>query len=451
MIYKFAALMCMTIFYGFYFSKLIRQKRRGIRTNQMAKGSERDKSFYVELLLKLATYILPAIEVLSIIFVHSGIVQRLFGLYFAILGDIIFAIAIISMRDSWRAGIAKDDDEGRSLVTEGIYRYSRNPAFLGFDLVYIGILIMYFNPVLMIFTLFSLVMMHLQILNEEAFLEGAYGKEYVEYKKGTSRYAGLGNVTYSKLVLYVYCLLFIWSVFYFVTCLFYGGPRLSMIWIWVLLGIFAAIRIKMLTMVIAGRLKIHIFVKLVYRLLFLIGLCGFILIEGNVVAGMTSVGKDNLDYVVVLGAGIRGSIPTNPLRQRIQKAYEYMSENESTILIASGGQGPDEDLSEALCIKQMLVDKGIAADRIILEDKSTSTVENLKNSFEIINDKEASVGIITSGFHEYRANLIAKNVGFCNVSSIPAITLFPLGIHFSVREFFGVFEYLVYVFRQKVI
>jgi len=65
------------------------------------------------------------------------------GLFFGIVGDIIFAVAVVTMRDSWRAGLARDDMT--KMVSDGIYKYSRNPAFLGFDLVYIGIILMFFN------------------------------------------------------------------------------------------------------------------------------------------------------------------------------------------------------------------------------------------------------------------------------------------------------------------
>ena len=81
--------------------------------------------------------------------------------------------------------------------------------------------------------------------------------------------------------------------------------------------------------------------------------------------------------------------------------------------------------------------------RIILEDKSTDTEENLKNSLVIIGDEDAYVGIISNGFHEYRAMSIARNVGYNNVHSVPAVTLFPVGIHYTVREFFGMVEFYV--------
>lgn len=443
MIYKILALICMAVFYGFYFWKMIAQKKRGIVTNQMAKRKIKDKVFYVEQVLKISTSLIVLVEVASIILVNSNLVQKIFGLYFAIVGDVIFGIAIVAMRDSWRAGIADDDDEGRELVTSGIYRLSRNPAFLGFDLVYVGMLVMFFNPVLLICSTVAIVTMHLQILNEEKFLTNVYGDKYLEYKKSTSRYAGLGKLSLDKVILYAYTLLFVWAVLYFVTCFIYGGLFLSWIWLWPATAVFSAIRIKMLMKNISGTSKVTRAVRYAYRAIFVLCLSAFIFVEAHVVQAMNADAKENLEYVIVLGAGLKGTVPTNPLRVRIDRAYEYMCENKDTILIASGGQGFGEDISEAQCIASILESRGIDASRIILEDKSTSTEENLKNTLEVIGDSKASVGIITNGFHEYRANLIAEDVGFENIASVPAVTLFPVGIHYTVREFFGVVQYVV--------
>lgn len=93
------------------------------------------------------------------------------------------------MRDSWRACVSKTDKT--DLVTSGIYRFSRNPAFLGFDLVYLGILLMFFNLPLYIISLLAIIILHLQIVNvEEDFLIETFGEEYLNYKKNVCRYFG---------------------------------------------------------------------------------------------------------------------------------------------------------------------------------------------------------------------------------------------------------------------
>ena len=93
------------------------------------------------------------------------------------------------MKDSWRAGIPEKDKT--KLVTGGIYKISRNPAFLGFDLSYTGMLLLYFNPLLAAFTVFAVVMLHLQILQEEKFMKATFGAEYCEYKARVCRYLGI--------------------------------------------------------------------------------------------------------------------------------------------------------------------------------------------------------------------------------------------------------------------
>ena len=120
---------------------------------------------------------------------------------------------------------------------------------------------------------------------------------------------------------------------------------------------------------------------------------------------------------------------------------QYLGENEGTVCVASGGQGRHEDISEAQAALNVLTEQyGIDADRIVLEEKSTDTEENLSYSLEIIGDSGASVGIVTNGFHELRAMSIARKTGYENVYSVPAQTLFPVGIHYCVREFFGMVE-----------
>ena len=92
------------------------------------------------------------------------------------------------MKDSWRAGIP--DRDKTELVTDGIYSYSRNPAFLGIDLQYIGVLLMYCNLLTLMFTIFAIIMLHLQILQEERYLASVFGKEYQEYRYKVFRYLG---------------------------------------------------------------------------------------------------------------------------------------------------------------------------------------------------------------------------------------------------------------------
>ena len=187
--YHLLALLVMAVFYGIYLVKQWRQKRRGIQTMQIGRGKN-PQTQRVETLMGIATVgIIPA-QLLSIGFgwSHLPASARFTGFCVGILGDLIFLLSVLCMKDSWRAGIP--DGGGTKLVTDGIYRYSRNPAFLGFDLMYIGVFLMYCNLLTGMFTVFAIVMLHLQIRQEERYLTAAFGAEYLDYRHQVLRYLG---------------------------------------------------------------------------------------------------------------------------------------------------------------------------------------------------------------------------------------------------------------------
>ena len=187
--YRLLALFVLAVFYGIYLIKQWRQKRRGIQTMQIGRGKEA-QTHTVETLMGIATVgIIPA-QLLSITFgwSHLPANARFTGFCIGMVGDLIFLISVLCMKDSWRAGIpVKDKTE---LVTDGIYAYSRNPAFLGFDLQYIGMLLMFCNLLTGMFTVFAIVMLHLQILQEERYLTATFGTAYLDYRHRVFRYLG---------------------------------------------------------------------------------------------------------------------------------------------------------------------------------------------------------------------------------------------------------------------
>lgn len=188
--FQVASIAIMLVFYGCYFIKMISQHKKGIKTDQIGKGKVGFVKF-VEITMKVFTYLVPAVEIVSIILNTSffAVPVRIVGVLVAVVGVAVFIISVLTMRDSWRAGVSKTDKT--ELVTKGIYKISRNPAFLGFDLMYLGILLMFFNLVLYIVSLFAMLIFHLQIVNvEEEFLLEAFGDEYLRYKKKVCRYIG---------------------------------------------------------------------------------------------------------------------------------------------------------------------------------------------------------------------------------------------------------------------
>jgi len=187
---KLAGIAILGIFYSIYLGKMFLQKKRGIQTDQMAKGAQKDRVYYTEWILKIATYLVVLVEVLSI-FLAKPVLPAGIGAAGAVLGflgDGIFGLAVWTMRDSWRAGLAERDQT--ELVTEGIYQFSRNPAFLGFDCVYLGLLLMFFNVPLLISSTVAMIMLHLQILQEEAYLLRVFGEKYRNYQQSVGRYLG---------------------------------------------------------------------------------------------------------------------------------------------------------------------------------------------------------------------------------------------------------------------
>ncbi len=190
MILKIVTLGLMVAFYICYFSKMISQKKKGIRTDQLGKGKEGFLK-YIEVTLKITTYLLPILQIISILFYSEGAhwLLQITGVIVESFGVVVFVISVTEMKDNWRAGVQREDKT--NLVTSGIYSISRNPAFLGFDLMYIGILLTYFNWLLCFATLFAVCLFHLQIVNvEEDFLLEAFGQEYFEYKRKVCRYLG---------------------------------------------------------------------------------------------------------------------------------------------------------------------------------------------------------------------------------------------------------------------
>lgn len=190
MIFKIIIIGLMAAFYICYFVKMISQRKQGICTDQLGKGKTGFVKF-IEVTLKISTYVLPIIQMISIL-QYKGtdhVVLIVVGCVITTVGVLTFIISVVQMKDNWRAGVQRENKT--NLVTTGIYSISRNPAFLGFDLMYIGIMFTFFNCYLCLATGFVLVFFHLQIVNvEEDFLLEVFGQEYIEYKKKVCRYLG---------------------------------------------------------------------------------------------------------------------------------------------------------------------------------------------------------------------------------------------------------------------
>ena len=157
-------------------------------------------------------------------------------------------------------------------------------------------------------------------------------------------------------------------------------------------------------------------------------------LECLVISGMNAAPPAGVDYLIVLGAKVEADgSPSKALQRRINAAAEYLEQNPQTIVIASGGQGADEPMSEAVCIRNGLAAKAIDENRVLLEDQSTTTAENMEFSKAMMR-QTAQVGIVTNNYHIYRAVLLAKHAGIENVHGLAAeYTGFTL-LHYMMRD-----------------
>ena len=173
-----------------------------------------------------------------------------------------------------------------------------------------------------------------------------------------------------------------------------------------------------------------------------IGLIYLAIVEVPVVCAASGDGDREYDYIIVLGAAVHGDTPSLSLVERVRAARDYMKEHPNTVAIVSGGQGSDENISEAEAMSAWLIENGIDKSRVILENKATSTLENLEYSFNIIRsrggDPNDSTAVVTSEYHIYRAKLLAQSLDV-SVGSVAAHTTYaPIMLNYFLREAFGV-------------
>jgi uncharacterized SAM-binding protein YcdF (DUF218 family) len=120
-------------------------------------------------------------------------------------------------------------------------------------------------------------------------------------------------------------------------------------------------------------------------------------------------------YIIVLGAGLnKGYVPSAALTSRLETAREYLSRHREVVCVVSGGQGEDETVSEASAMKLWLTEHEIEAERILTEDKSRNTAENIKFSLSLLREQDAdfdTVIVCSNGYHLMRAKMIIRQNG----------------------------------------
>ena len=221
---------------------------------------------------------------------------------------------------------------------------------------------------------------------------------------------------------------------YYLVIVIYAGISADFVWIWT---VFAAILAAAGGVLWYDRLHpgvIPVLLKAAGLSLISLGILLLLILCGFVIKGMGAKGTDNLDYVVVLGAQVKGTRPSRALTKRLEKALEYADRNKDTILILSGGQGDGEDITEAECMREWLLAHGICEDRMIQEDRSVNTKENLIFSHKLTGCAKKRTGILSNNFHVYRAVCLAKKAGYLHPEGIAAKSDAIMQVHYVIRE-----------------
>jgi len=189
-----SALVILTVFYASFFLKMLGLKRRGIDSNLLGKGEKPAAARRVERWLKAVTYGGATVQFLSVFLdgrlpgpAMPGVLRGL-GLLLAAGGTTMFIAAMAAMKSNWRSG--HDLGQNTSLVVGGPYEFSRNPAFVGFDLLYVGLALALPNLVNLASAALAVMVFHRQILQEEFFLQSAFGDDYQRYQARVNRYLG---------------------------------------------------------------------------------------------------------------------------------------------------------------------------------------------------------------------------------------------------------------------
>lgn len=280
-------------------------------------------------------------------------------------------------------------------------------------------------------------------------------------------------ITLVELVLYA-----LFSFLYTTVVLYASGVRTSFLWFWPTTCFLACGAIAALFSVLTGHLPALRTPLALMTVLFWLTTTLLFGVFLKVYRAGHAPAEPKGQYVIILGAQVRGNVPSLVLDARIRKAAEYLKDNPEAIAVASGGQGTGENVSEAEAIRQGLIRYGISEDRILLEDQSTSTLENIRFSKQVIaeneqckllglsytrgalatdavtksfgsadessllpavrNAEQASVIVVTNDFHVYRAVRVAKKAGFANASGCGATDVYAVTIQYYVRECIGI-------------
>ena len=175
----------------------------------------------------------------------------------------------------------------------------------------------------------------------------------------------------------------------------------------------------------------------------------FVVVEGLILYHAQKTKDENADVIIILGARLYGRTPSPALSHRLDRGYAYLIEHPETIAIVSGGLGRGEEVTEAEAMKDYLVTKGIAEERLLIEDESFNTYENISFSINVLEEEMPSLqlekmkfGIVTNSFHVFRGTLTAKEMGL-DAFGIPSKTPPTTLVKGYLTEYLSVLKYII--------
>jgi len=236
------------------------------------------------------------------------------------------------------------------------------------------------------------------------------------------------------------------EVYFIGTILFYGRVTFAEFYfglgvLLIVIGLFKRKSKKEYMLIKPGKVKAAI------KICFSICLASFVIIEALIIQSAISTHMEKRDYLVILGAGIRGEVPSKALFQRLYTSLEYIKMNPNVKIVVSGGRGPGESITEAEAMQRFLINHGVEKNQIIKEEKSTNTLENMKFTAKVLEKFEKKenieIVIVTNNFHMLRSKFLAHRQGL-RAYGYPAPLLPMLAPTYFVREYFAVIKSFVF-------
>ena len=221
---------------------------------------------------------------------------------------------------------------------------------------------------------------------------------------------------------------------YFALVYLYTGGTVTFGWFWVLLaGVFFLFALLFRLSANTHGVGIALF-RFFLHFLLVGSLAIMMYFGGRILRAANASYPDDLDFVVVLGAQVKGKAPSKSLRLRLEKALEIAEKVPQATFILTGGQGEGESISEASCMENYLLVHGVPENRLVLEENATPTWENLSFSDTLTGCGSGHTGVLSNSFHVCRALALARKAGYSDVYGVPASSDYILYPNYVVRE-----------------